>query len=217
MPLIEEIREAIESGYPKLMEKLIHQALAEGITPSEILDDIIVPTMNNINRLYQNSECELMQILVIARCVQKSMDILLPHLEPQNRFSMGKIILGTVEGDLHDVGKKLVAVMMQSVGFDVIDLGVDISGKRFVKAAKENPDAEIICLSCLLTTSMRAMRNAVKQIKSDKSLSHVYVMVGGCPISKSFAQEIGADAYTESAAEAAQEAKRFILERRKKS
>lgn len=215
MQLIEEIQKSIEAGYPKLMEKLILQALAEGIAPAEILDQILVPTMDNISRLYRDNQCELMQILVITRCVQKCMDMLLPHLESKNIFPMGKIILGTVEGDLHDIGKKLVSVMMQSVGFEIVDLGVDISGKRFVKAAREHPDAEIICLSCLLTTSMRAMRNAVQLIKSDKSLSHLYVMVGGCPISESFAHSIGADAYTENAVEAAEVAKNFILERRK--
>ena len=214
MQRIEEIRRAVESGYPKLMEKLIFQALTEDISPAEIMESALVPAMNSIGRLYQNDECELMQILVDARCVQKGMDILLPQLEPQNRFVLGKVILGTVEGDLHDVGKKLVAVMMQSVGFEVIDLGVDISGKRFVKAAKEHPDASIICLSCLLTTSMRAMRNAVELIKGDKSLSHLRVMVGGCPITESFARSIGADAYTENAAEAAQLAKKFVLDGR---
>lgn len=214
MQSIEQIRQSVESGYPKLMEKLIFQALREGISPADIMEKALVPAMDSIGRQHQNDECELMQILVVARCVQKGMDILLPQLEPQNRFGLGKVILGTVEGDLHDVGKNLVAVMMQSVGFEVIDLGVDISGKRFVRAAKEYPDAGIICLSCLLTTSMRAMRNAVELIKSDKSLSHLRVMVGGSPITEGFARSIGADVYTENAAEAAQNAKKFVLDGR---
>lgn len=214
MRQIEEIRKAVEAGYLKLMESLISQALADGISANAILERALVPAMNNIGALYQNDECELMHILVVARCVQKGINHLMPHLDSQKHFALGKVILGTVEGDLHDVGKNLVSVMMQSVGFEVIDLGVDISGKRFAKTAREHPDADIVCLSCLLTTSMRAMRSAVSLIKGDKSLSHLFVMVGGSPVTESFARSIGADAYTENAAEAAQIARKFILDRR---
>lgn len=214
MTRIEEIRNAVEAGYSKLMEKLISQAIADHTSPAEILENALIPAMDNIGKLYQNDDCELMQILVTARCMQNGMNILLPLLEPQNRYGLGKVILGTVEGDLHDIGKKLVSVMLQSTGFEVIDLGVDISGKRFVKAAKEHPDANIVCISCLLTTSMRAMRNAVTLLKADKALSHLYVMVGGSPITQSFAYSIGADAYTENAADAAQIAKQYVLSRR---
>ncbi len=213
MALLEQIRVAVEAGYSKYTEQLIFQALNEGEEPTAIMEEGLIPAMRNIGKRYQSNDSELMQILVTARCMQKGMDILQPYLNQKTQRKLGKVILGTVEGDLHDVGKKLVSVMLKSVGLEVVDLGVDISARQFVKAAKNHADASIVCLSCLLTTSMDAMRRTVHALQEDKELSHLYIMVGGSPITQEFARSIGADAYTENAVDAADVAKLFCMER----
>lgn len=210
------IREAMATGRVKLMEQLLYQALKNGQEPLDILENTLLPSIREIGLRYKNNDSDLVQIMVAARCMQHSMDILQPYLNKLNRRPLGKVLLGTVEGDLHDVGKKLVAVMLRSVGFEVVDLGVDVSGREFIRAAKEHPDADIVCLSCLLTTSMDAMRNTVRMLRRDKDLSYLMIMVGGSPISQKFAASIGADAYTENAIDAAEVAKQLCTERKKK-
>lgn len=172
MKYLEEIRKAIECGKPKDTERLIRQALEDGENPAVILEDAMVPAMRTAGEAYRREESDIPKILLAARSMQKGLNILEPILEQDPDRHPGTVILGTVEGDLHDVGKNLVAIMLRSAGFEVIDLGVDVSGRMFQRAIKEHPEAEIVCISSLLTTSMPGMRQIVKQLKRTPGISH---------------------------------------------
>ena len=213
MSKLEEIRAAVEAGRLRYVEELVRQALDEGNSPSQILEQAMVPAMRSAGAHYKNNESDIPQILAAARCMRRGLDVLEPYIDTEGKDShiIGKVILGTVEGDLHDVGKNLVAIMFRSAGFQVIDLGVDVSEKQFLKAVKENPDVSIVCLSSLLTTSMGAMRQVVRTLREDKETRLLKIMVGGGSVTREFAEEIGADAYSETAMEAAELAKTFLI------
>ena len=211
MSTLEEIRAVVEDGRLRYVEDLIRRALAEGFSPSQILEQAMVPAMRSAGEHYKHNESDIPKILAAARCMRRGLDVLEPYIENQDRHVLGKVILGTVEGDLHDVGKNLVAIMFRSAGFQVIDLGVDVSEKQFLKAVKENPDVSIVCLSSLLTTSMGAMRQVVRALRENKDPRVLKIMVGGGSVTKEFAEEIGADAYSETAVEAAELAKTFLI------
>lgn len=146
-------------------------------------------------------------MLIAAKAMKKGVEVLKPHLASGDQGALGKVIIGTVAGDLHDIGKNLVAMMMESTGFEVIDLGVDVPKEKFVETYQANPDTKIICCSALLTTTMPSLKDTVALLNSSDFRSNIKVMVGGAPITQAFADEIGADAYTEDAASAAQKAK----------
>ena len=211
MSKLEEIRAAVEAGRLRYVEELIRQALDEGTSPSQILEQAMVPAMRSAGAHYKNNESDIPKILAAARCMRMGLDVLEPYIENQDSQILGKVILGTVEGDLHDVGKNLVAIMFRSAGFQVIDLGVDVSEKQFLRAVKENPDVSIVCLSSLLTTSMGAMRQVVRALRETKDHRMLKIMVGGGSVTREFADEIGADAYSETAVEAAELAKTFLI------
>ena len=211
MSTLEEIRAVVEDGRLRYVEDLIRRALAEGFSPSQILEQARVPALRSVGEHYKHNESDMPKILAAARCMRRGLDVLEPYIENQDRHVLGKVILGTVEGDLHDVGKNLVAIMFRSAGFQVIDLGVDVSEKQFLKAVKENPDVSIVCLSSLLTTSMGAMRQVVRALRENKDPRVLKIMVGGGSVTKEFAEEIGADAYSETAVEAAELAKTFLI------
>lgn len=214
MSKLEDIKAVVEAGRLRYVEDLIHQALDEGYSPSQILEQAMVPAMSSAGEHYKNDEIDIPKILAAARCMRKGLDILEPYIKCQGDYVIGKVILGTVEGDLHDVGKNLVAIMFRSAGFQVIDLGVDVSEKEFLKAVHDNPDVSIVCLSSLLTTSMGAMRQVVRALRESEAKDArrvLKIMVGGGSVTKEFAEEIGADAYSENAAEAAEKAKTFLI------
>ena len=211
MSKLEEIRAVVEAGRLRYVEELIRQALADGCSPSQILEQAMVPAMRSAGEHYKNNESDIPKILAAARCMRMGLDVLEPYIENQDKHILGKVILGTVEGDLHDVGKNLVAIMFRSAGFQVIDLGVDVSEKQFLRAVKENPDVSIVCLSSLLTTSMGAMRQVVRTLRETKETRLMKIMVGGGSVTREFAEEIGADAYSETAVEAAELAKTFLI------
>lgn len=171
----------------------------------------MVPAMRQMGEHYKNNEADIPRILASARCMRKGLDLLTPNLESERGLYVGTVVLGTVEGDLHDVGKNLVAIMFRSAGFKVIDLGVDISEKQFIKAVRQNPDVSIVCLSSLLTTACSSMQHAVKAIRQSDTQHRLKIMVGGGAVTKEFAEQIGADGYSESAVDAAELAKTFIV------
>lgn len=210
MPVLEEIRRSIESGRIKDTEKLIRQALKERIPPQEILNKGMIPAMRNVGNDFKNGEIDIPRILSASRGMQKGLNILEPHMRDGKLPCIGTAILGTAEGDLHDVGKNMVAIMFRCAGFRVIDLGVDISEKQFRKAIQENPEASIVCISSLLTTSAPQMRNIVKALKKADKEKRLKIMVGGGSVTQKFADEIGADAYTENAVDAAEAARKFL-------
>lgn len=212
MTILDEIRQSIESGRPKDTERLVAEALEAQVDPGRILNEAMVPAMRNVGEVFKKNSADIPGILSSARCVRKGMAILEDQVNLEDHHFVGTIILGTVEGDLHDVGKNLVAIMFRSAGFKVIDLGVDVSEKQFLKAVKANPDVSIVCLSSLLSTAMPEMRSVVKSIRRMDKKKQLKIMVGGGSVTKEFAAEIGADGYTENAADAAEMAKTFLID-----
>ncbi len=217
MPVLEELRYSIENGRIKDTEALIRRALEEKMDPQEILSAGMIPAMRSAGNDFRNGEADIPRILSAARGMQKGLNILEPYMRRENLPCIGTAILGTVEGDLHDVGKNMVAIMFRCAGFRVIDLGVDISEKQFQKAVRENPEASVVCISSLLTTSAPEMRGIVKALRKMDKERRLKIMVGGGCITQKFADEIGADAYTENAVDAAEVAKKFVMEKRRDS
>jgi corrinoid protein of di/trimethylamine methyltransferase len=208
MSKIEEIAQAVETGKAKGIEDLVQQALAEGIDPVKILNEGMIAAMGRIGERFQKSEIFVPEMLVSARAMKKGMEVLKPLLAGKSNVSLGKCIIGTVHGDLHDIGKNLVALMIESTGFEVIDLGVDVPVEKFIGSIKENPDVKIVALSCLLTTTMPALKETAETIKGS-GLAGFKLMIGGAPITQEFADQIGADGYSPDAASAAQLAKKL--------
>ncbi len=210
MSKIQDVSNAVQSGKSKIVGGLVQEAINEGLDPAEILNKGMIDAMSIVGEKFKNNEIFVPEMLVAARAMKKGVEVLKPHLAGDNTVSVGKLVIGTVAGDLHDIGKNLVAMMMESAGFEVIDLGVDVPVEKFVSAAKENEDVSIVCVSALLTTTMPAMKDTVKALLDSDVRDRIKIMVGGAPITQGFADEIGAEAYTEDAASAAQVAKSFV-------
>ena len=207
MSKLEEVAAAVEKGKVKIVAGLTQEALDEGFSAAEILNTGMIGAMAVVGEKFKNNEIFVPEMLIAARAMKKGVEVLTPHLKAAGTESKGKLILGTVAGDLHDIGKNLVGMMIEGAGFEVIDLGVDVPAEKFVEAIKENPDCRVVGVSALLTTTMEAMRVTVKAIIDAGLQSQVKIMVGGAPITPEFAAEIGADAYTPDAASAATKAK----------
>ena len=207
MSKIQEVYELVSIGKAKLVPAAVQAALDEGIPAAEILNDAMIGAMSVVGEKFKNNEIFVPEMLVSARAMKKGVEVLKPHLASGAAGAAGKVIIGTVAGDLHDIGKNLVAMMIESAGFEVIDLGVDVPKEKFVEACEANPDTKIVCCSALLTTTMPAMKETVELLNASPFRSKIKVMVGGAPITKEFANEIGADEYTEDAASCAQRAK----------
>jgi len=210
MSKIIEIGAAIEGGKVKLIEGLVQEALDAGEDPNSILDDAMVAAMGNIGVKFQANEVFVPEMLVAAKTMKKGVEVLKPHLKSGSLGKLGKYIIGTVAGDLHDIGKNLVALMIESAGFEIIDLGVDVPPERFVEALSENPDCKIVGASALLTTTMDALKSTVEAIHAGGYKDKVKIMVGGAPITQEFADRIGADAYTPDAGSAASKAVELV-------
>ena len=203
MSKVKEIMDAVESGKLKLIEGLVTEALEENIDPAVILNAGMISAMGIVGTKFQNNEIFVPEMLIAAKTMKKGVDVLRPHLGSDALGKKGKFIIGTVEGDLHDIGKNLVALMIESAGFEVIDLGVDVPPEKFVEAVKSNPDCKIIGASALLTTTMDALKNTVAALIDAGCKEQVKIIVGGAPITQSFADEIGADGYASDAGSAA--------------
>ncbi len=210
MSKVQEIAAAVEAGKAKVIGGLVEEAIKDGCDPLEILNVGMIDAMGVVGEKFRNNEIFVPEMLVAARAMKKGVEVLKPHLAGDNSATVGKYIIGTVAGDLHDIGKNLVAMMIESAGFEVIDLGVDVPAEKFVEAIKSNPDCKVVGLSALLTTTMPAMKDTVAAIIDAGLKSQVKIMVGGAPITQEFADEIGADAYTADAASAAQKAKELV-------
>ncbi len=208
MSKIQEVSTAVENGKTKLIEDLVQGALDEGSSANEILQTM-VDAMSVVGDKFSSGEIFVPEMLVAAKAMQKGVGVLKPLLAGDSSLSLGKCIIGTVSGDLHDIGKNLVTLMIESAGFEMIDLGVDTSADEFLAAIKENPDVKVVALSALLTTTMQAMTDTVKAIK-DSGLEGFKVIVGGAPISQEFADEIGADGYAIDAGAGAILAKKMV-------
>ena len=211
MTVLEQLQKAIEEGHPGDTERLVKEALKQHISSARIVEEAMTPAMRNVGESYKSNGADIIKILAAARSVRKGFELLEEQDAQFSRRNIGTVILGTVEGDLHDVGQNLVAIMFRSAGFKVIDLGVDISEKQFLRAVKENPDVSIVCISSLLSTSIPEMEQVVKSLKRSKSNHKFKIMVGGGAVTKQLAKDMGADAYTENCIEAVEVAKTFIV------
>lgn len=209
MSHINEISAAIEGGKVKIIEDLVSQALNDGEDPNVILDSGMISAMAVIGEKFQANEIFVPEMLVAAKTMKKGVEILRPHLSGESLGKLGKFIIGTVEGDMHDIGKNLVALMIESAGFEVIDLGVDVPPTNFVDALNEHPDCKIVGISSLLTTTMPSIKTTIDAIYEAGYKGKVKIMVGGAPVTQQYADEVGADAYAPNAGSAATLAKKL--------
>ncbi|MDR2546529.1 MAG: corrinoid protein [Lachnospiraceae bacterium] len=208
--ILNDISTALQGGKAKLINELVNKALADGITAKDILEQGLLPAMDIIAEKFMNNEVYVPEVLIAARAMNVGSEILKPHLAESGVKPIGKALLGTVKGDLHDIGKNLVRMMFEGKGIEVIDLGVDVSPEQFV-AAYQKEKTDIIALSALLTTTMNEMKNTVAAFTAAGIREKVTIMVGGAPVTDSFRADIGADIYTSDAASAAEAAKKAIL------
>jgi corrinoid protein of di/trimethylamine methyltransferase len=192
----------LQKGRAKEVKELVQQAVDEGMGPEEILDQGLLTGMNIIGVKFKNNEVFVPEVLIAARAMNAGMENLKPLLVAANAQTRGTVVIGTVKGDLHDIGKNLVGMMMKGKGLTVIDLGTDVAPKRFVEEAVKH-QADIIACSALLTTTMKEMENVVKAVREANLQDRVKVMIGGAPVTEAFKQTVGADRYTPDAATAA--------------
>ena len=209
--IIEKIATAVETGKAKDVKVLVPQAIEEGCTAQEILDEGLLAGMAVIGDRFAKNEAFVPEVLVSARAMNKGVELIKPLLLAEGSVSLGKACIGTVEGDLHDIGKNIVKLMLESRNIEVIDLGTDVPAEKFVETVK-NEGCEIVCCSALLTTTMFMMEDVVKSLKESGLRDRVKVLVGGAPVNADFCAQIGADVYTEDGATAAKEAERLLLE-----
>lgn len=203
------ISEQLQKGKSKIVKQLVAEAIEEGLEPKEILDKGLLAGMMIIGEKFKNNEVFVPEVLIAARALNNGLTVLEPKLLEDNVQPVGKVVIGTVKGDLHDIGKNLVTMMLKGAGFEVVDLGVDVLPETFVDKAEEY-NADVICMSALLTTTMPQMKEVVEELQ-ERSLRDKYiVMIGGAPVTDNFAKEIGADYYTPDAATAAQTAKTAV-------
>ena len=207
MALINEISEKMQAGKAKDVLALVQQALDEGINAETILIALL-DGMNIISEKFKNNEIFVPEVLLAARAMTRGMGPLKPLLVAEGVQASGKVVIGTIEGDLHDIGKNLVAMMLEGKGLEVIDLGTDVPPSKFVETAK-NEGCNIICVSALLTTTMISMEEIVKEAEAAGIRDSVKIMIGGAPVNQAFCDKIGADCYTPDAASAAEKAAEF--------
>lgn len=207
--ILQEINQALQKGNVNGVTEGIKQALEQGLEPRQILNEGLLAAMEVIGVKFKNNEVFVPEVLIAARAMNAGMEVLKPHLVETGVEPIGTVVLGTVKGDLHDIGKNLVRMMFEGSGLTVHDLGVDVSAERFVEAIKEYKP-QIVGMSALLTTTMGEMKTTIEAIKAAGLRDQVKIMVGGAPVTAKFAQEIGADVYAKDAAEAAFEAKKLV-------
>ena len=210
MSKIAELARAVEIGKTKLVPGLVQEALDEGNAPIDILNKGMIDAMSIVGDKFKKNEIFVPEMLIAAKAMKKGVEVLKPYLAGDNTAKLGKLAMGTVAGDLHDIGKNLVIMMIESTGYEVIDLGIDVPVERFVEAAND-PEVSVIGVSALLTTTMPAMKDTVAALNKHPRRSEFKIMVGGAPITEEFAKKIGADIYTEDAASAGQAAKALAL------
>ncbi len=196
-----ELYDAILTGNARKAEEVTKAALEEGTDPQELLGKYMIPAMDEVGKRFECNEYFVPELLIAARAMKTSLALLTPHLAEAGAEAPGRVVIGTVQGDLHDIGKNLVASMLEGGGFEVVDLGVDVPPNKFVEAAQEK-EGSILGLSALLTTTMTQMRAVVEALKEAGIRSTTKVIIGGAPITQQYCDEIGADGYADNASAA---------------
>jgi 5-methyltetrahydrofolate--homocysteine methyltransferase len=203
------LRDAIVQGNADMAVQAAQSALDEGADPVDIIRQGITPAMSAVGRLFENGECFVPELLVAARATREIFGVLRPLLAQTGAVPRGRVVLGTVRGDLHDIGKNLVAAMLEGAGFDVTDLGVDVPPERFVAAVREK-QPQIVGLSALLTSTLPAMKSVIEALQAAGIRDSVKIMIGGAPVTQAYADAIGADGYGESASASVEVAGRLL-------
>lgn len=204
---LQEISLQMQAGKAKVVKEMVQQAIDEGIPAQKILEEGLLSGMDIIGEKFKNNEIFVPEVLIAARAMNQGTSILKPYLVKEGAKNNGKVCIGTVKGDLHDIGKNLVRMMMEGKGLEVVDLGTDVDPQAFVQAAKDG--CQVICMSALLTTTMNVMDDVIKALKEAGIRDQVKVMIGGAPITDVFREQIGADAFTPDATHAAETALAF--------
>jgi 5-methyltetrahydrofolate--homocysteine methyltransferase len=203
------LKQAVVDGDDRAVVELTRRALDEGHSAETVLNGALIDGMEKVGELFEQGEYFVPELLLAARAMQGAMEVLRPLLAASDYQPMGKVVMGTVQGDLHDIGKKLVAMMLEGSGFEVIDLGADVPPERFVEAVEES-GAQLVGLSALLTTTLPSMEATVSALRETELPTQVKVMIGGAPVSSTFARDIGADGYAPDASSAVALARRLV-------
>lgn len=211
MTIFKEISSFLQRGRAPKVKELVQQAIDEGCEPKQILEEGLLSAMSIVGEKFKKNEVFVPEVLVAARAMNAGVEVLRPYLVATGVTTKGTVIIGTVKGDLHDIGKNLVKMMMEGKGLEVVDLGTDVSPETFVNTA-ESEGCQVICCSALLTTTMGAMEEVVKLAKERGIRDKVKIMIGGAPVSQEYCDKIGADCYTVDAASAADAAVKFCAE-----
>lgn len=207
--VVDEIYQSVLDGNQKACAAGVQKALDENVNPEEILTGAMIASMAEVGKLFEEGEYFVPELLVSARAMQAGMNVLKPLLVQANIQSAGKVVAGTVQGDLHDIGKNLVCMMLEGAGFEIVDLGSDVKPEQFIEAV-QSTGANIVAMSALLTTTMPNMKTTIEAIKSAGIRENVKVMVGGAPLTQQYADEIGADGYAQDANRAVAVAKSLL-------
>jgi 5-methyltetrahydrofolate--homocysteine methyltransferase len=210
MASLQELSEAIQKGNAAKAKEATTALLAAGTKAADVLNKGLLDGMEKIGKRFKANEVYIPEVLIAARAMNQSMDILKPELVKAGVKPIGKMLLGTVKGDLHDIGKNLVKMMAQGAGIEVVDLGIDVSAEKFLQGQKDNPDAKAVGMSALLTTTMTGMKEVIDLFVKNGTRGKVKFMVGGAPLTDQYAKEIGADGYAPDAASAAECFKSFM-------
>jgi 5-methyltetrahydrofolate--homocysteine methyltransferase len=207
---LKQLYTAVLEGNATASRTITEKALAEGVDPQTLVSDYMIPAMDEAGRRFECNDYFVPELLVAARAMKASLELVRPLLAAQGAQPVGRVVIGTVKGDLHDIGKNLVAAMLEGGGFEVNDLGVDVTPERFVSMALEK-NATLVALSALLTTTMPSMKATVEALKSAGVRDKVKIMIGGAPVTQKYADEIGADGYSENAAGAVALARKLVV------
>ncbi len=205
----DQLKQAVIDGQGEVVVALTQALLATGTPPREILDDALLPAMAVVGERMRSGECFIPEVLLSARTMQSALDLLKPHMAAGESVSLGTVVIGTVEGDLHDIGKNLVAMLMQGAGFEVVNLGTGVTSAAFVEAVRAH-HASIVGMSALLTTTLPRMKETINALQEAGLRQQVKVMVGGAPVTAAYADEVGADGYGANAGMAVERAKELV-------
>ncbi|MCB8924186.1 MAG: corrinoid protein [Ardenticatenaceae bacterium] len=208
MDHLDDIYDAIIDGDKNGTVESVKAALADGLSPKEILNDGMIAAMDEVGRLFEETEIFVPEMLVAARAMKAGLELLRPYLVKSGIEPAGKVVLGTVQGDMHDIGKNLVGMMLEGAGFEIVDLGVDVAPEKFIEALQGEVD--ILGMSALLTTTMVSMEKTVKAIEAAGLRHKAKIMVGGAPVTEEFAKHIGVDGYAGDASQAVTVAKALL-------
>jgi corrinoid protein of di/trimethylamine methyltransferase len=206
---LQKLKDAVIDGDAKGAKALVEKSITDGGNPAELVTQYLIPAMDEVGRRFECGEYFVPEMLISARAMKGCLEYLKPLLAKAGTKAVAKVAIGTVKGDLHDIGKNLVAAMLEGGGFEVVDLGVDVAPEKFV-AAVQNQGVDIVCLSALLTTTMPTMRDTIEALKASGLRGKAKVMIGGAPVTQAYADEIGADGYSDNASSAVTLARRLV-------